>query len=97
MTMNLDEQLSQDRASTLAERSIIAGARVKISEAVERYPSAFVNTGERGTVTQANGQEVYVKLDSEFEGLAEWGNELHFYLDDPNHWLEVLTLEVLPD
>jgi hypothetical protein len=79
----------------LTKKGIIAGAVVRLKVAAERYPSAYVNVNERGIVTRATPTEVHVRLYNTFEGLAEWGNELHFYLTEPNHVYEVSGLEVV--
>ena len=84
--------------SFLNSHGLIAGTPVTLTRNVERYPSAFVNAGERGLVTVVDSTgafpQVRVRLYSKFDGLAEWQNELHFYLNEENHVWELEGLRV---
>jgi hypothetical protein len=84
--------------SFLNSHGIIAGTPVILTRAAERYPSAYVNPGERGLVTTIDSTGIMpmvaVRLYSTFNGLAEWQNELHFYLNEENHVYELEGLKV---
>ena len=60
----------------------IAGTRVTFVRAVDRYPHARVEIGERGTVAEAltDGQGrttmIAVTLDRHVPGLDEWDNAI---------------------
>ena len=53
-----------------------AGMRVRLVEAVENFPTILAPAGEEGTVTDTDGEFVYVRLDRHFPELDEWDNVL---------------------
>ena len=50
------------------------GARVVLTEDVERYPDFIARAGSTGTVVESEPDSVSVRLDERLLGAEEWGN-----------------------
>ncbi len=79
------EQTDGGSLETGSADLLLKGQRVKLLDNEERYPHAFVLRGEEGTVTEVAETHVYITLDTTYDGLTEWDNELHFYEEDRDH------------
>lgn len=65
------------------------GTRVRLTDAVERFPYFSVEAGGTGTVTVDEDQLICVKMDDLIPGCEDWDNEIQFTPDDESEWADM--------
>ena len=70
------------------------GARVELTEDIQRYPWSTVPTGTTGIVEEAGDLFVHIRLDQRIKGMEDWDNLLSLCDADiiDNHELKRLRV-----
>jgi len=55
---------------------LTVGARVRLAEDIDNYPTILVVAGETGTIARVDDESVWVKMDVHLPALDDWKNEL---------------------
>jgi hypothetical protein len=58
---------------------VAAGARVRLLQPADRYPTFIVPAGAVGTIREVRPDLVSVQMDDPVAGAEEWDNHVHFY------------------
>ena len=70
------------------------GARVRLTQAIDRFPDFIAPAGLTGTVVESTAHMFAVRMDAPLEGAEEWDNEVCWNLgdgmDDPLSEVELL-------
>lgn len=61
------------------EPALRPGARVRLTDAVDNFPTCLIPAGETGTVTHCTDGFTMVRLDKHHPELAEWQNQLEVW------------------
>ena len=73
---------------------LAVGTRVRLTNAVDRYPHFIAPQGATGTLVTSAPGVVAMYLDEHLDGAEEWGNEVRWYPsngDFPADDMEVLS------
>ena len=74
----------------------LVGKRARLVGEVENYPVIIVEAGEVGTITSADDERIWIKLDKYHPELDEWNNELEVWNWDDRpvaDLVEIITVE----
>ena len=57
------------------------GDRVRLKRDLELFPIIIVPAGDVGTVTEVQDYIVWIKLDTHYDELEEWDNNISYLID----------------
>lgn len=73
-------KLAEGQAKANTEKGTLRpGARVRLTEPVDNFPTCLIPAGETGTVTHCTDGVTMVRLDKHHPELAEWQNQLEVW------------------